>query len=131
MMEKKRLADALRELSANVTEKSTVEKDDYDDVVKKIKQEEWRKLKLDNDAKEGENRGDSQDRDQRKLFAEKIFTFVSLYMFSVFFILVLCGSPSNFHLSDTVLVTLLGTTTANVIGILIIVVTYLFSRKKK
>lgn len=131
MMEKKRLADALRELSANVTEKSTVEKDDYDDVVKKIKQEEWRKLKLDNDAKEGENRGDSQDRDQRKLFAEKIFTFVSLYMFSVFFILVLCGSPSNFQLSDTVLVTLLGTTTANVIGILIIVVTYLFSRKKK
>lgn len=130
-MEKKRLADALRELSANVTEKSTVEKDDYDDVVKKIKQEEWRKLKLDNDAKEGENRGDSQDRDQRKLFAEKIFTFVSLYMFSVFFILVLCGSPSNFQLSDTVLVTLLGTTTANVIGILIIVVTYLFSRKKK
>lgn len=131
MMEKKSLADALKELAANVTEKSTVEKDDYDDVVKKIKQEEWRKLKLDNDAKEGENRGDSQDRDQRKLFAEKIFTFVSLYMFSVFFILVLCGSPSNFQLSDTVLVTLLGTTTANVIGILIIVVTYLFSRKKK
>lgn len=130
-MEKKSLADALKELAANVTEKSTVEKDDYDDVVKKIKQEEWRKLKLDNDAKEGENRGDSQDRDQRKLFAEKIFTFVSLYMFSVFFILVLCGSPSNFQLSDTVLVTLLGTTTANVIGILIIVVTYLFSRKKK
>ena len=79
MMEKKSLADALKELAANVTEKSTVEKDDYDDVVKKIKQEEWRKLKLDNDAKEGENRGDSQDRDQRKLFAEKIFTFVSLY----------------------------------------------------
>ncbi len=131
MMEKKSLADALKELAANVTEKSTVEKDDYDDVVKKIKQEEWRKLKLDNDAKEGENRGDSQDRDQRKLFAEKIFTFVSFYMFSVFFILVLCGSPSNFQLSDTVLVTLLGTTTANVIGILIIVVTYLFSRKKK
>lgn len=131
MMEKKSLADALKELAANVTEKSTVEKNDYDDVVKKIKQEEWRKLKLDNDAKEGENRGDSQDRDQRKLFAEKIFTFVSLYMFSVFFILVLCGSPSNFQLSDTVLVTLLGTTTANVIGILIIVVTYLFSRKKK
>lgn len=131
MMEKKSLADVLKELAANVTEKSTVEKDDYDDVVKKIKQEEWRKLKLDNDAKEGENRGDSQDRDQRKLFAEKIFTFVSLYMFSVFFILVLCGSPSNFQLSDTVLVTLLGTTTANVIGILIIVVTYLFSRKKK
>ena len=131
MMEKKSLADALKELAANVTEKSTVEKDDYDDVVKKIKQEEWRKLKLDNDAKEAENRGDSQDPDQRKLFAEKIFTFVSLYMFSVFFILVLCGSPSNFQLSDTVLVTLLGTTTANVIGILIIVVTYLFSRKKK
>ncbi len=131
MIEKKSLADALKDLSANLTEKSTVKKDDYDDVAKNIQQEELRRLKLDNDAKEGENIGDNQDRDQRKMFAEKIFSFVCLYMFAVFFILFLCGSPGSFKLSDTVLITLLGTTTANVIGILIIVVKYLFSRNNK
>lgn len=46
--------------------------------------------------------------------------------------LFLSGSEdSRFSLSDNVIITLLGTTTANVIGILVIVVTYLFSRKKK
>lgn len=131
MIQTKSLADALKELAAKGTEKSTVLKDDYDDVAKNIRQEELRKLKLDNDAKEGENIGDNQDRDQRKAFAEKIFSFVCYYMLAVFFVLFLCGCPNSFHLSDTVLVTLLGTTTANVIGILIIVVTYLFSRKNK
>ena len=57
MIEKKSLADALKDLSANLTEKSTVKKDDYDDVAKNIQQEELRRLKLDNDAKEGENIG--------------------------------------------------------------------------
>ena len=53
-------------------------------------------------------------------------------MFFVFLILFLSGTETtNFNLSDNVLITLLGTTTANVIGILIIVVTYLFSRKRK
>lgn len=64
MIQTKSLADALKELAAKGTEKSTVLKDDYDDVAKNIRQEELRKLKLDNDAKEGENIGDNQDRDQ-------------------------------------------------------------------
>ena len=104
---------------------------EYDNVDVQIKQEQLREAKLKNAALEEENKGDSQDRDQRKEFADKIFSFVCLYMFAVFFILFLCASPNSFCLSDSVLITLLGTTTANVIGILIIVVTYLFSRKKK
>lgn len=107
-----------------------VEKD-YDNVEIQLKKEQLREAKLRNAALEGENIGDSQDRAQRKEFAEKIFSFVCLYMFSVFLILFLCGSPGSFKLSDTVLITLLGTTTANVIGILIIVVKYLFSRNNK
>lgn len=107
-----------------------VEKD-YDYVEIQLKKEQLREAKLKNAALEEENKGDSQDRDQRKEFAEKIFSFVSLYMFAVFFILFLSGGPGSFKLSDTVLVTLLGTTTANVIGTLIIVVKYLFSRNKK
>lgn len=76
-----------------------------------------------------EAKSKAQDIDMRKRYAEHIFTFVSLYMFGVFFILVLSGSPSSFKMSDTVLVTLLGTTTANVIGVLVIVAKYLFPKK--
>ena len=91
-----------------------------------------REAKLKNDAQEEENKGDSQDRSQRKDFAECIFTFTLIYMLFVFVILFISGmTTTNFHLSDNELITLLGTTTANVIGILIIVVTYLFSRKRR
>lgn len=52
-------------------------------------------------------------------------------MIFVFLILFLPGSKnSGFHLNDSVLSILLKTTTANVIGILAIVITYLFSRKR-
>lgn len=80
-------------------------------------------------AKKIKNKGDEQDIDMRKQYAEQIFALVSLYMFAVFFILILPGSPSSFTMSDTVLVTLLGTTTANVIGVLVIVAKYLFPKR--
>lgn len=104
----------------------------YTDVHIELAKEQLREARLKNEALEEENRGDSQDRDQRKDFAERIYSFAAIYMFGVFVILFLSGTETtNFKLSDNVLITLLGTTTANVIGILIIVVTYLFSRKKK
>lgn len=71
----------------------------------------------------------AQDIELRRKYAEQIFTFVSLYMFAVFFIIILSGSPSSFKISDAVLITLLGTTTANVIGVLVIVAKYLFPKK--
>ncbi len=72
-----------------------------------------------------------QDRSQRKDFAIRIFNFVSLYMFGVFFILILSGISCNgFNLSDTVLVTLLGTTTATIIGVFNFVARYLFHNKE-
>ncbi|WP_333615540.1 hypothetical protein [Bacteroides pyogenes] len=72
-----------------------------------------------------------QDRVFRKSFSDKIYNFASLYMLGVFFILVLSGiTYNNFHLSDTVLITLLGTTTANVLGLLVIVITYYFKKIK-
>ena len=104
----------------------------YTDVHIELAKEQLREARLKNEALEEENRGDSQDRDQRKDFAERIYSFAAIYMFGVFVILFLSGTQTtNFKLSDNLLITLLGTTTANVIGILIIVVTYLFSRKKK
>lgn len=107
-------------------------KDEYKSVSIELEKERLRKLKLENDAIEGSNLGDTQDRDQRKDFAEKIYNFAAVYMVFVFLMLFLSGCVNNgFQLSDSVLVTLLRTTTANVIGILAIVVTYLFSRKRK
>ncbi|EEY84116.1 hypothetical protein HMPREF0103_0060 [Bacteroides sp. 2_1_33B] len=94
--------------------------------------EELKEKKLRNEALAEENMGDAQDRDQRKDFADRIYFFVYVYMIFVFLILFLSGSKnSGFHLNDSVLSILLKTTTANVIGILAIVITYLFSRKKK
>lgn len=76
-----------------------------------------------------EIRNKAQDIAMRKRYADHIFSLVSIYMFAVFLILILSGSPSSFSMSDTVLVTLLGTTTANVIGVLVIVAKYLFPKK--
>lgn len=125
-----KLDDALKKV-ADSSDSTDVSNDEYGSIELAKKREELRQIQIENEARAGENLSDSQDRDQRKDFAERIFSFVALYMFAVFFILTLSGGPFNFRLSDNVLITLLGTTTANVIGILIIVVTYLFSRKKK
>lgn len=110
---------------------STVKHKNYDDVEERIRKEELRKLELQNESLEGENKGDAQDREQRKDFADRIFSFVCNYMIFVCIVLFLKANTPQFYLSDNVIITLLGTTTANVIGILIIVVTYLFSRKRK
>ena len=112
-------------------DKSSINDHKYDRIEEDIRKQELRKLELENAAREGENAGDDQDRLQRKEFADKIFDFVRNYMLFVCIVLFLKGITSQFYLSDSVIITLLGTTTANVIGILIIVVTYLFSRKKK
>ncbi len=104
----------------------------YENVKIELAKEQLREAQLKNEALEEGNRGNMQDRGQCKDFAERIFSFVSIYMAFVFLILFITGTTTtNFYLSDNVLITLLGTTTANVIGILIIVVTYLFSKKNK
>lgn len=78
-----------------------------------------------------EYKGKKQDREQRKDFAERIFQFLMVYMLFSGFVLVLSGiAINNFHLNDEVLITLLGTTTANVIGIFVIVAKYLFPQHK-
>ncbi len=119
-----------RKLSSS-EDTSSVNDHKYDAIEEDIRKQELRRLELENAAREGENAGDDQDRQQRKEFADKIFDFVRNYMLFVCVVLFLKGITSQFYLSDAVIITLLGTTTANVIGILIIVVTYLFSRKKK
>ncbi len=77
-----------------------------------------------------EIRDRQQNRAQRKEYADNIFTFLCVYMLFVGLIITGVGnSHCGFELSDTVLIALITTTTANVIGIFVFVVKYLFNPK--
>lgn len=80
------------------------------------------------DIRKEELEGRRQDRLQRKAYADNIFTFLCIYMIIVFVILFKHGCLFNsFELSDSVIVALITTTTANIIGIFVFVVRYLFN----
>ena len=119
------LDDFLKQVSPSSNDPVVSEKAAYDEIEKRKREAEARHLEIQNES-------DTQDRDQRKDFAERIFSFAAIYMLGVFFMIFISGTETtNFTLSDNVLITLLGTTTANVIGVFAIVVTYLFSRNKR
>jgi len=70
-----------------------------------------------------------QDRKERKEFANKLYWFLLVFITCVMILVFVSGNKClEFELSDTVLITLLTTTTANIIGIFIFVVRYLFQR---
>ena len=69
-----------------------------------------------------------QDREQRKVFSYVIFGFMCIYMLASLIIVILSGCKV-LVLSDWVLITLLGTALANVIGIFNFVAKYLFHSK--
>jgi len=78
------------------------------------------------------NVGLDQDIKERKKYAFRIFLLVAFWITAVLVIIILQGfSVCGFHLSDSILLAAIGSTTANVIGILIIVIKYLFSEKGK
>lgn len=66
-----------------------------------------------------------QDRLERKQFARKIFWLLIAFLAATMAIVALCGCRV-LSLSDVVVVALLTTTSANVIGIFVFVVKYLF-----
>lgn len=69
-----------------------------------------------------------QDREQRKQFSFWIFLFVCVYMVLALIILILSGCEV-LEFSNGVIVALLTTTTANVIGLFAVVAKYLFHPK--
>jgi hypothetical protein len=86
---------------------------------------EFRKVEL--RLKQEELTGNSQDRTARKEFANKIFYLLLVFLGITLLIVIAAGIiPIAFSLSDTILITLLATTSANVIGIFIFVVKYIF-----
>lgn len=69
-----------------------------------------------------------QDRKQRKILSFALFGFMCVYMAVALLIVFLCGL-FVMYLSDTILVTLLTTTLADVIGIFGFVAKYLYHNK--
>mgnify|MGYP007069913234 CR=1 FL=1 len=72
--------------------------------------------------------GKMNDIQLRKNFAYRIFVFVCFYMAAVLAV-VICSGFTWLTISDTILGVLLGTTTVDVVGLLAIVVKYLFHTK--
>lgn len=73
--------------------------------------------------------GLKQDREQRKVFGYCIFCFMCVYM-AVVIALVACCGFGFVTFSDTVLITLLTSTLAEIIGIFNFVAKYLFHKKE-
>lgn len=68
-----------------------------------------------------------QDRAERKAFASKAYWMMCVYLFVVFVIIVLTGIHI-LHFDTTIIVTILTTTTVDVIGLFVFVMKYLFSK---
>lgn len=68
-----------------------------------------------------------QDRPERKRFSNYIFAFMCIYVLATIVLVILTGC-GVLMLSDTVLVTLLTTALADVIGVFTFVAKYLFHR---
>jgi hypothetical protein len=94
--------------------------------------EELELKRLDNSIKREEIEVKKQDRLARKEYANKIFVMLVSFLRIVIGI-VGCSATAClcFELSDTVLVALLTTSSANVIGIFLVVVRYLFNPRTK
>lgn len=82
-----------------------------------------------NEKLKEEIEGLKQDRLQRKVFGYIIFGFMCLYMLAVLGLVYLQGFE-KVHLEDNVLIALLTTSLASVIGVFNFVAKYLFPNKK-
>ena len=98
----------------------------------RLRQAELRLREAEVDLKKAEIDDRKQDREERKKYAIRIFGLLIGYIF--FVVLMLFGTGywgCGFSLSDNLLIALVTTTTANIIGIYTIVARYLFPTKVK
>lgn len=70
-----------------------------------------------------------QDIEARKRYSNKIFTLVSFWLVAILLIVAL--NSLCFHLTDTVILALIGGTTINVLGLFLVVANYLFPKNGK
>jgi hypothetical protein len=106
---------------------NSVEKLSSEDITRGIKLEELELKRLDVSLKREELNSQEQDRKQRKDFSNKIFGLLIGFLSVTLLIVIASGiKPLCFKLSENLLITLLATTSADIIGIFILVVRYLF-----
>jgi len=81
-------------------------------------------------------RGENQNIEERKKYAHRTFCLISGWLSCVFLLLLLQGfggipgvARFRFALDKTIIITVVGTTTASVLGIFIVVMHYLFPAK--
>lgn len=115
------LEDLIDELK-NVEKKPTFETDD-------LKKAEAQEKNLENRQKESEIKRFDQDTNHRGGLAIWAAVIVSIWLFCVLDIV--AKSKKEYDLSETIIVTLLTTTTLNVLGLMVIVLNDLFNKAKK
>lgn len=115
----------------NAIEKKLINiKEEEDATSNQMSELERRERVAEVEMKEGRVADNIQDRDQRKDFANKIFTVTARYLIFVCFIVFLTGLKC-LEYNDAVLITFLSTTTINIIGLFVIVARYLFPAKRR
>ncbi len=94
--------------------------------------EKGREQKLNNDYLQVKIDQANQDRDERKDYANRLYWVMVVWL--IWIAVIIWKSAANgfpmFLLSDSVLITLIGSTTASVIGVFLIVASYLFPKVK-
>lgn len=111
-------------ISGNEEQKSFEKGNAYADA---HESEDVRKKKIQNDANQ-------QDNEERKKYAGKLYNMIIFWLIIDFIVILLYGFGDSgvipkFSLSDSIVLALIGGTTANVLGLFTIVALYLFHRK--
>lgn len=89
-----------------------------------IQQAEVNRLNIENEQR-------TQDRTERQKYAHRVFCLISCWLIGVFLLLVAQGwALRGFRLSDSIVITAVGSTTASVLGLFLIVANYLFPKRK-
>ena len=71
-----------------------------------------------------------QDTIERKTYAFRIFLLTCAWVTAIYVLMILDGFGfKNFHLVDSVMLAAIGSTTANIIGVFLIVARYFFPKK--
>jgi hypothetical protein len=75
-----------------------------------------------------------QDTGERKRYARNIFILTCTWVGAIYILLIFQGFGGlwrwNFHLTDSIILTAIGSTTANIVGVFLIVARYFFPQKK-
>jgi len=123
---KNKLQDAFKNIKASAKSEATEDKESR--TFAKKEEQNWPDLdQLANESKSLENQRYKDDTEHRKVLSTWAGTLVSFWLVAV--ILILTNNTIRFKLSDSVLIALLGTTTLNVLGLMVIVLNDIFNKK--